>query len=239
VPAGRNPCQAKERIPNADAGQSDDFKRGVLEGVAEWVGTNRKMMAVRVVAGALALILGMATSAGAQGTDEVTAVVPDFWVTYADGLSDKRLYRRHTITQDASNMPNVVSFVCPKDKGVLAHLTFHLASAIRMEAVVPSGFDKIDGRFLVNETSSFTLPGEVIKSDLFFDRAPGTWQEIDRIMFANMVQLRFGPHPAKLAIRTSPEFGALMKKAIPQMVKNPRFFSTKAVLSDCQKFRGA
>lgn len=195
-------------------------------------------MIVRSLAGALALLVGLATSAGAQGTDEVTATVPDYWVTHADGHRDKRLYRRHTITQDASNMPNIVSFVCPKDKGVLTHLTFHLASAIRMEAVVPSGFDKIDGRFLVNETSSFTLPGEVIKSDLFFDRAPGTWKEIDKIMSANVVQLRFGPHPAKLAIKTSSEFGALMKKAIPQLVKNPRFFSTSAVLADCRRYRG-
>lgn len=178
------------------------------------------------------------THAAAAQTDEVTATVPEQWVTYADGHKDKRLYRRYTITQDATNIPNLVSFNCPKDKTVLAHLTFHLASAIKMEAVVPSGFDKVEGRFLVNEKSSFSLPGEVIKSDLFFDRAPGTWREIDQIMSAKIVQLRFGPQPAKMAIKTSAEFGDLINKVITPRLQNPRFLSTTAVLGDCRKFRG-
>lgn len=197
------------------------------------------MMTARAAVCALALTLGLATNARSQGSDEVVATVPEQWVTYTDGQTDKRLYRRYTITQDASNIPNLVSFVCPKDKAVLAHLTFHLASAIRMEAVVPSGFDKIEARFLVNETSSFALTGEIIKSDMFFDRAPATWKEIDKIMSARLVQMRFGPHPAKLAIKTSAEFGELMKKVLSEKVRSPRFLSTKAVLTDCQKYRGA
>lgn len=195
------------------------------------------MSMLKVAACVLPIMCGAAASALAQ-TDEVTATVPEQWVTYADGHKDKRLYRRYTITQDATNIPNLVSFNCPRDKSVLAHLTFHLASAIKMEAVVPSGFDKIEGRFLVNETSSFTLPGEVIKSDLFFDRAPATWREIDKIMAAKIVQLRFGPHPAKMAIKTSAEFGDLIKKVITPRLQSPRFLSTTAVLSDCRKFRG-
>lgn len=159
-------------------------------------------------------------------------------ISYADGHKDKRLYRRYTITQDATNIPNLVSFNCPKDRSVLAHLTFHLASAIKMEAVAPSGSDKVEGRFLINETSSFSLPGEIIKSDLFFDRAPATWREIDNIMAAKVVQLRFGPHPAKMAIKTSAEFGELIKKVITPRLQNPRFLSTTSVLSDCRKFRG-
>lgn len=192
---------------------------------------------LKIAACILPLSIALAQAAHAQ-TDEVTATVPEQWVTYADGLKDKRLYRRYTITQDASNLPNLVSFNCPKDKTVLAHLTFHLASAIKMDAVVPSGFDKVEGRFLVNEKSSFTLPGEVIKSDLFFDRAPGTWREIDQIMSAKIVQLRFGPQPAKMAIKTSAEFGDLIKKVITPRLQNPRFLSTTAVLGDCRKFRG-
>ncbi len=129
------------------------------------------MSILKVAAFVLPIMFGVASSALPQ-TDEVIATVPEKWVTFADGHKDKRLYRRYTITQDAANIPNLVSFNCPKDKTILAHLTFHLASAIRMDAVVPSGFDKVEGRFLVNETSSFSLPGEVIKSDLFFDRSP-------------------------------------------------------------------
>lgn len=196
------------------------------------------MSTLKVAACILPLVLAFTGAARAQGTDEVVATVPEQWVTFADGSKDKRLYRRYTITQDATNIPNLVSFVCPKDRSALAHLTFHLASAIRMEAIIPSGFDKIEARFLVDETSSFSLPGEIIKSDMFFDRAPGTWKEIDKVMTAKMVQMRFGPHPAKLAIKTSAEFGELIKKVITPRLKSPRFLGTTAVLADCRKFRG-
>lgn len=196
------------------------------------------MSMLKVAACILPLAFAFTQPVCAQNTDEVTATVPEQWVAYADGHRDKRLYRRYTITQDATNIPNLVSFICPKDKSVLAHLTFHLASAIKMDAVVPSGFDKIEARFLVDGQSSFSLPGEIINSDMFFDRAPATWKEIDRIMSAKLVQMRFGPHPAKLAIKTNAEFGELIKKVITPRLKNPRFFSSAAVLTDCRKYRG-
>lgn len=196
------------------------------------------MSMLKVVACIFPLAVAFAQSAHAQTTDEVTATVPEQWVTFADGSADKRLYRRYTITQDASNIPNLLSFVCPKDRTNLAHLTFHLASAVRMEAVVPSGFDKVEARFLIDGQSSFSLPGEIIKSDMFFDRAPATWKEIDRIMSATLVQMRFGPHPAKLAIKTNAEFGELIKKVITPRLKSPRFLSSSAVLTDCRKYRG-
>ncbi|MCV9940661.1 hypothetical protein OIU35_30295 [Boseaceae bacterium BT-24-1] len=204
------------------------------------IGMGKQMRILSCTLSLCVPLLSAGASALAQmpAPDEVVAVIPLEWVVFADGQRGKRLYRKYTITQDAKNVPNVVSFVCPRDKATMAHLTFHLQSMVKMEAISPSGFDKVEGRFLVDQSNSFSLPGEIIKSDMFFDRAPATWKEIDRLMFASSIQIRFGPYPAKVAFRVKPEFDEVIRKIATDKLKGVRYFATSAVLADCMKWRG-
>lgn len=84
------------------------------------------MSTLKVAACILPMVLGFLSAVHPQVSDEIVAIVLEQWVTFADGSKDKRLYRGYTITQDATNIPNLISFICPKDRSALAHLTFHL-----------------------------------------------------------------------------------------------------------------
>lgn len=193
-----------------------------------------------LLAAILACSVGNAALAQAQSTpqpDEVSATVTSFWVTSkALNRRDLKQYARYSVSKDATKMLHQMSFVCPKDRRVFTHLDFFLKDMIAQGAHYPSLHDKIDGQFTLDGQSPFTLPGVSIGIELYFDRSPVAYKEVDQVLNAKLIQLRLGQ--SKLAYRTETGFDELMREVLPENTSLTGLFTTEAMMADCRKYRG-
>lgn len=108
-----------------------------------------------------------------------------------------------------------------------------------IEQVFPSGFEQFDARFLVDGRDSFGLSGEVIKTELFFDRTPDTWKNFDKILQADEFQMRFGERQVRIIYKIEPKLTKAMPEILNALGGGPAsFLTTEAALRDCRLYRG-
>ncbi|MCV9936774.1 hypothetical protein OIU35_10400 [Boseaceae bacterium BT-24-1] len=133
-----------------------------------------------------------------------------------------------------------MSFVCPRERGRFAYLNIFLRDMIALGAVYKPVAREvgIDGRFTVNAQSTFTLPGHTAGTQLFFDRTPASWDELDQVLKATTIQLTIGKPATTVTYRTNPEFDTLMHEMASQNPAMTGSFTTEAALADCRKYRG-
>lgn len=207
------------------------------------------MSNVKQYAYAAAITLaGIVPAFGQTGTDQSEDAasgprpvpINSSWVVRkADSFKDKRIYRRYSFTQDM-DLPNVMMLVCPRKKDVYVHVSFEMKRVGDIKAIFPSGFDDVEARFLVDR-ASFSLHGEVIGTELFFDRTPGSWEDFDKIIGAETFTMRFGNGGANATVifKVIPEF----TKALPDILQTVKagpvtYFTTEQALRDCRRYRG-
>lgn len=85
----------------------------------------------------------------------------------------------------------------------------------------------------MDENGAFTLAGESICTELFFDRTPGPVNEIDRVLNTRRIQLRVGG--ATVAYDTNPKFEELMRELPTENTGATGFFDTEVMLADCRR----
>jgi hypothetical protein len=162
------------------------------------------------------------------------------WVVRkADNYPNKRIYRRYSFTQEM-DLPNVMLLTCPRDPSNMVHMSFEMRRVGDLKRVFPSGFDDFEARFLVGG-NSFSLKGEVIETELFFDRTPERWQEFDKVLYSDEFKLRFGGTETKATViyKVIPEF----TKALPEILQTMKagsvtFYTTDQAMRECRKYRG-
>lgn len=170
-------------------------------------------------------------------TDQISATVTSFWITtkaHARGQPDVKTYSRYSASEDA--LVQQMSFVCPKSRRTFIHLDFFLRDMIAQGAPYPSLHDKIEGQFTLDGQSPFTLSGVSLGIELYFDRSPAAYKEIDQVLNAKVIQLRL--RQAKLAYRTDAAFDEVMREVLPESASVTGFFTTEAMMADCRKYRG-
>jgi hypothetical protein len=162
------------------------------------------------------------------------------WVVRkADNHQEKRIYRRYSFTQEM-DLPNVMILTCPRDRGNMFHMSFEMRRIGDLKRVFPSGFDDFEARFLVGG-NSFSLKGEVIETELFFDRTPERWQEFDKVLTSDEFSLRFGgtENKATVTYKVIPEFTKALPKILQTMkVGSVTFYTTDQAMRECRKYRG-
>lgn len=175
-----------------------------------------------------------------EGSGPRPVPIHSSWVVRkADSLKDKRIYRRYSFTQDM-DLPNVMMLICPRKKDEYVHVSFEMRRVGDIKTVFPSGFDDVEARFLV-EGASFSLHGEVIETELFFDRTPKSWEDFDRVIGADMFTMRFGRNDAKATVvfKVIPEFTQALPDILQTMKAGPMtYFTTDQALRNCRKYRG-
>lgn len=185
---------------------------------------------------ALALVAWLALPSAASA-QQAMLTHSKWFVRAADKFPDKRIYRRFAVTP-TGDMPNVELYNCPRDPDNFIHISFEMRKVRDLKEDFPSTFQKIEGRFLVNETSAFSLPGELIKSEMFFDRTPATAKDFDRVVAASDLILLFGSgNSAVKYLRTTD-----LDKAIPRFFEAAKVgpmkpFTSDEVLQDCLRYR--
>lgn len=173
----------------------------------------------------------------AAQTGEIAATVTTFWITTkAHTRPDLKSYVRYSVNKDATTLIQQMSFVCPKSRRTFTHLDFFLKDMIAQGAPYPSLHGKIDGQFSLDGQGPFTLPGVSLGIELYFDRSPVAYKQLDQMLNTKLIQLRLGQ--AKLAYNTDGEFDALMREILPENTSLTGFFTAEAMLADCRKYRG-
>jgi hypothetical protein len=196
--------------------------------------------AIALAVPALAQDMGMAQSIPDEPNGLRPVPINATWVVRkADNYPDKRIYRRYSFTQEM-DLPNVMMLTCPRDRGNMVHMSFEMRRIGDLKRVFPSGFDDFEARFLVGG-SSFSLKGEVIETELFFDRTPERWQEFDKVLNSDEFRLRFSGTEGKVTViyKVIPEF----TKALPEILQTVKagsaaFYTTDQAMRECRKFRG-
>lgn len=155
----------------------------------------------------------------------------------ADGNPDMRIYRRYAVTP-TGDMPNVELYNCPRNPETYVHISFEMRKVRDLKNDFPASFQKIEGRFLVDEKQAFSLPGELIKTEMFFDRTPETAKEFDRVVAAKDLILLFGSGNSAVKYLRTPE----LSKKIPDFFKAAQVgqmkpFTSDEVLRDCMRYR--
>jgi len=137
------------------------------------------------------------------------------------------------------DLPNVMMLHCPKDRGSYVHVSLELRRVGPVKEAFTSDFENFSARVLVNGHRSFSLPGEFIKSELFFDRTPETWEDFDALVNADEFQLRFGQREARVAFKVNPEFTKDLPKIL-QIMKagSMTYYTTEGALRDRRKYHG-
>lgn len=195
------------------------------------------MPLARLFLAALATLLGASSFACAQ---EVV-LTHSAWFQRAEDRADTstRVYRRFTMTS-ARDLTNVELFHCPRDRDTFVHISFELRKVRDLKKDFPQEFTKFEGRFLVDGKSAFSIPGELIKNEMFFDRTPQTYDDFDTVTRAKEVILLFGSGNAGVKFIRSAELDAdmlsLLRKAFSPMVRS---FTATEVLQDCIRYRGS
>jgi hypothetical protein len=187
---------------------------------------------------ALVLLASLALP-GAASAQQAMLTHSAWFLRVADTYPDKRIYRRFAVTP-TGDMPNVELYTCPRDPDTFIHISFEMRKVRDLKADFPSTFQRIEGRFLVDETRAFSIPGELIKTEMFFDRTPATAKEFDRVVAARDVVLLFGTRNATVKYLRTPE----LSKKIPDFfaaakVGPMRPFTSEEVLQDCLRYRSS
>lgn len=148
---------------------------------------------------------------------------------------EPRLYRRYAIHPQAGAI-NVLILVCPRGTAYV-HLVIATEKLGGVKSVFASGFEEFQGRFLIDGRAAFTIPGEVIKSDLFFDRTPETSKDFDKVISANEFVLRMGN--SSIRFKMLPDMSDFLLKWLPKLDPDPfTALSPESALQDCRTFRG-
>jgi hypothetical protein len=174
---------------------------------------------------------------GAASAQQALLTHSVWFLRTAEKFPDKRIYRRYAVTP-TGDMPNVELYNCPRDPDTFIHISFEMRKVRDLKDDFPSTFQKIEGRFLVDETNAFSLPGELIKSEMFFDRTPETAKHFDRVAAAKDLILLFGSgNSAVKYLRTSE-----LSRKIPEFftaanVGPMKPFTSAEVLQDCIRYR--
>lgn len=201
---------------------------------------------IKTAAFAATLTCSIASSAIAQPqptptTGEIAATITTFWLTTKTlAAKDRKIYARYSVDKTATTFLHQMSFVCRKERGRFAYLNIFLRDMIAMGAIYKPVEREIsiDGRFTVDTQSAFTLPGHTLQTELFFDRTPATWDELDRVLKATTIKLTIGEPATTVTYRTNPEFDQLMRETMSETGNLTGSFTTDAMLADCREYRG-
>ncbi|HEV7327705.1 MAG TPA: hypothetical protein VGN91_21775 [Bosea sp. (in: a-proteobacteria)] len=172
---------------------------------------------------------------------EFAATITTFWVTTKTlAAKDRKIYARYSVDRAGTTFLHQMSFICRKERGRFAYLNIFLRDMIAMGAVYKPVEREvsIDGRFTVDAQSAFTLPGHTLQTELFFDRTPATWDDLDKVLKATTIQLTLGEPATTVTYRTNPEFDQLMRETMSETGTLTGSFTTDAMLADCRKYRG-
>ncbi|MCB8823189.1 hypothetical protein LJD17_21925 [Microvirga rosea] len=136
------------------------------------------------------------------------------------------------------DLPNVMLFQCPKERREFVHLSLEMKRVGPIGAAFSTEFEDFQARFLVDDKRSFSLPGELIKTELFFDRTPETADDFDSLLMAQEFQMRLGQRQVRVIFKVLPEF----TKALPDILKAMKappasFLTTQEAIRDCRLYR--
>lgn len=194
------------------------------------------MAPLRLSVAVLAALVSLYSPARAQEA----LLTHSVWFQRAEDrkLSDKRIYRRFAVTP-TGDMPNVELFTCPRDPKTYVHVSFEMRKVRNLKDDFGTVFEKFEGRFLVNGKNAFSIPGEVIKSEMFFDRTPQTYKEFDAVIGAEDVVLLFGTGNAGVKIVRASDLSTKMAEFFKTAGVGPmKPFTSAEVLQDCFRYRG-
>jgi hypothetical protein len=174
-----------------------------------------------------------------QNTGRVSLLTNANWIVRtSEDISKQKLYRRYAVRQGGA-LTNVIILVCPKNASSFVHLTFALGKVYDIKTAFKSDFERIEARFLVNNQRSFSFSGELISSDVFFDRAQGNEDLFDSIAEAERLTLLFGHSNSGIQYVMLKE----LSEKMPTFLVSPEFgefktFEAKDALQDCFRYRG-
>jgi hypothetical protein len=188
---------------------------------------------------ALSVVVSMPEETKAAGEGPHPVYINGSWVVRkADTYPSKRIYRRYSFTKDME-MPNVMLLQCPKDPREHVHFSLEMRRVGPIAQVFNSEFENFNARFLVDGRHSFTLPGEFIKTELFFDRTPDTAEDFDEVIRASEFQARFGHQEVRVIFKVMPEFTKALPELLQAMKAGPvSIFTTDDAIRDCRRYRG-
>ena len=195
---------------------------------------------MRIVIAILFALVGVVSASAQQGNSRPSASSPvlvnkSWHLRHVDMAAGPRLYRRYAI-QPKVGVINVLIMVCPRDTAHV-HLVIATEKLGGLKSDFPSGFEEFQGRFLIDGRSAFTIPGEVIKSDMFFDRTPETSEAFDKLILADEFVLRAAR--SSISFKMSPGLSDYLVKWLPKLNADPfTSFGSEAALQDCRTFRG-
>ncbi|MPR09218.1 hypothetical protein [Microvirga tunisiensis] len=194
-------------------------------------------LALTIMASAVIASSPEETKAAGEGPQPV--YINGSWVVRkADTYPNKRVYRRYSFTKDME-MPNVMLLQCPKDPGKHVHFSLEMRRVGPIDKVFSSEFESFNARFLVDGRHSFTLPGEFIKTELFFDRTPDTAEDFDEVIRASEFQTRFGQREVRVVFKVMPEFTKALPELLQAMKAGPvSILTTAEAIRDCRQYRG-
>lgn len=168
---------------------------------------------------------------------ETAATVTTFWITTkGHARPTEKSYVRYSVNKEATTLLQQMSFVCPRSRRTFTHLDLFLKDMIVQGAPYPSLHGKIDGQFTINGQTPFTLPGMSLGIELYFDRSPATYKQLDQVLNAKSIRLSLGQ--ARIAYDTDREFDELMREILPESAGATGVFTTEAMLADCRRYRG-
>lgn len=157
----------------------------------------------------------------------------------ADRYPDKRIYRRFAVTP-TGDMPNVELYTCPKDPENFVHVSFEMRKIRELTNDFGTDFQKVKGRFLIDGKRAFSMHGELIKTEMFFDRTPANIQQFDSVVAARDIVFMFGRNSATVKYIRSED----LSQKIPKFFASAKVgamkpFTPEGMYQDCMRYRSS